>query len=49
MSGLLGELLPALNGEQWNPQEFAKLQKIQQMVPFGIDARIDQEILFFGC
>jgi tRNA nucleotidyltransferase/poly(A) polymerase len=47
LSGLLGELLPALNGEQWNPQDFAKLQKIQQMVPFGIDARIDQEILFF--
>jgi tRNA nucleotidyltransferase (CCA-adding enzyme) len=46
-SGLLGELLPALKGEQWNPQGFAKLQKIRQMVPFGIDARVDEEILFF--
>ena len=44
---VLEELLPALKGEQWNPQGFAKLQRIRQLVPFGIDAHIDEEILFF--
>jgi tRNA nucleotidyltransferase/poly(A) polymerase len=46
-AGLLAELLPAIAGDKLNVQGFAKLHKIRQLVPFGIDFAVDEPALFF--
>ncbi|MBL8234093.1 MAG: hypothetical protein JNL98_36690, partial [Bryobacterales bacterium] len=45
---MLGVVSPALSGPKLNLQGFAKLLKARQLVPFGIDLKVNNLILFLS-
>ncbi|MDZ4802749.1 MAG: hypothetical protein SGI92_31695 [Bryobacteraceae bacterium] len=47
-AGLLSELLPSVAGESLNTHAFAKVQKIRQLLPYGIEFKVDESALFFN-